>query len=346
MHNRPAVATECTETARSMVNPLKYFRNRKVGLALGSGGAKGLSHVAVIEYLVTMGIPVDMIAGSSIGAVVGALYAAGTMGEFRDDMLRFTTRDLLKYMDPVMPRSGLIEGRGFVRFMARYIPRDAKIEDLKVPLAVLATDFVTGESVVFRSGNLLDAIRASVSIPGVIMPVRQGDRVLIDGGVANPLPINIVREMGAGLTIAVNLHPRLKKRGALYHGKTPAVAADGFADPARDARTENMRAAEKKALFAGVNWIRAMEQWLRPGDRKGKTEMPNIFEVIAGSVDIMEYVNTALLLKYNSPTVLIEPDIVDVESLDFAEAKRIIGEGYRACSLARKTLYRKVAAWL
>lgn len=329
-----------------MMNPLKYFRNRKVGLALGSGGAKGLSHIAVIEYLESMGIPIDMIAGSSIGAIIGALYAFGAMGKFKEDMLRFSNRELLSFMDPVMPRSGLIEGKGFVKFMQRYIPASAKIEDLKIPLAILSTDYINGESVVFRSGNLLEALRASVSIPGVIVPVRHGASLLIDGGVANPLPINIVRDMGAGLTIAVNLHPRLKKRGLRQYVATPAAATVGMADPKSGGQAESPQGAERKALLTGASWIKAMEQWMRPGNRNGKTDMPNIFEVIAGSVDIMEYVNTALLLKYNSPTVLIEPDVTDIQTLDFADAKKIIDEGHRACLLARKTLVRKVAAWV
>ena len=160
-----------------------------------------------------MEIPIDFIAGSSIGAVIGALHGIGALGRFKEDILKFTFRDMLGYMDPVVPRSGLIEGKGFVKFMERYIPRDAKIEELKTPLSVLATDYGTGMSVIFRKGNILEALRASVSIPGVLMPVKYGETLLVDGGVANPLPINIVRGMGAGITVAVNLHPRLKKRG-------------------------------------------------------------------------------------------------------------------------------------
>jgi NTE family protein len=329
-----------------MLNPLKYISNRKVGLALGSGGAKGLAHIAVIEYLVSMGIPIDMIAGSSIGAVIGALYACGTLGKFREDMLKFSLRDLLAFMDPVVPRSGLIEGRGFMKFMGRYIPNIATIEDLEIPLAVLATDYISGMSVVLRSGNLLEALRASVSIPGVLVPVRHGESVLIDGGVANPLPINIVREMGAGITIAVNLHPRIKKRGLRHSADAHVTAAAVGGEAINAGHSGSAQKAEKRNILPGAGWVRAMEHWLRPGGRKRKKEMPNIFEVMAGSVDIMEYVNTALLLEYNTPTVLIEPDIIDVQTLDFADAKRIMEEGHRACVLARGTLVRKVAAWV
>ncbi len=329
-----------------MINPLKYLRNRTVGLALGSGGAKGLAHIAVIEHLASTGIPIDVIAGSSIGAVIGALHCIGSLGAFRRDMEKMTFRQLLSFMDPVMPRSGLIEGKGFVRFMEKYIPRDARIEDLKIPLAVLATDYNSGSSVVFRTGNLVDALRASVSIPGVLVPVRYRDTVLVDGGVANPLPVNVVRNMGAGITIAVNLHPRLKKRGLRHYVATPAEEKELRDESARLVPVADGRPPEVRSPGAGVKWLKALETWIRADRKKDNETMPNIFEVMAGSVDIMEYVNTALLLKYNSPTVLIEPDVIDVETLDFADAKKIINEGFLACARAEKTLVRRVKAWV
>ncbi|HOT47272.1 MAG TPA: patatin-like phospholipase family protein [Spirochaetota bacterium] len=324
-------------------NPLKYFRNHKVGLALGSGGAKGLAHVAVIEFLESMDIPIDYIAGSSIGAVIGALHGMGSMGRFKEDIMKFTFREMIGYMDPMVPRSGIIQGKGFVKFMERYIPRDAKIEDLKTPLAVLATDYATGSSVIFRKGNVLEALRASVSIPGVLVPVRYGKTILIDGGVANPLPINIVRSMGAGITIAVNLHPRLKKRGLKHFAAVP----DDGSGQADDARVL-LPAGDGSSSSGGGRWFAAIEQWLKSGRDAGsdKDRMPNILEIMAGSVDIMEYVNTALLLRYNAPTVLIEPDVTDVQTLDFVDAKKIINEGYLACVRAEKVLNRRVRAWV
>ncbi|MBP7736231.1 MAG: patatin-like phospholipase family protein [Spirochaetes bacterium] len=329
-----------------MINPLKYFRNRTVGLALGSGGAKGLAHIAVIEYLASTGIAIDVIAGSSIGAVIGALHGIGSLDKFKKDMEKMTLRQLLGFMDPVMPRSGLIEGKGFVRFMERYIPRDARIEDLKTPLAVLATDYVSGTSVIFRTGNLLEALRASVSIPGVLVPVRYGDTILVDGGVANPLPINVVRGMGAGITIAVNLHPRLKKRGLRHYVAMPAADSEPKAKPERLVPVGDGRPLDVRSPGTGIKWLKALETWLHADRKKDSKTMPNIFEVMAGSVDIMEYVNTALLLRYNSPTVLIEPDVIDVQTLDFADAKKIINEGYLACVRAEKTLVRRVKAWI
>lgn len=329
-----------------MFNPLKYFRNRKVGLALGSGGAKGLSHIAVIEYLDSLGIPIHMISGSSIGAVVGAVYCAGTMGKFKQDILKFTLRDLLSYMDPVVPRSGFIEGKGFIKFMARYIPRGTNIEDFKTPLAIVATDYINGTPVIFRRGSVIEALRASVAIPGVMVPVRYRDTLLVDGGVANPLPLNVVKGMGAGLTIAVNLHPQLKKRGLKHYVKSSIAAQHAPAVSNADTTALEKRDPAAANFMTGIKWLKAIEQWIRTDSGSNEKDMPNIFEVMAQSVDIMEYVNTALMLNYNSPTVLIEPNVIDFETLGFTDAKKIIDEGFSACERVKYTLIRKVRIWV
>jgi NTE family protein len=330
----------------NMMNPLKYFRNRKVGLALGSGGAKGLTHIAVIEYLETLGIPIHMIAGSSIGAVVGALYCTGSMQKFKADVLKFSLREMLSFIDPVMPRSGLIEGKGFVKFMERYLSPKMKIEDLKVPLAIMATDYVSGAPVVFRSGSILEALRASISIPGVLVPVGYRGTLLVDGGVANPLPVNVVRGMGAGLTVAVNLHPCLKKRGLKHFVQTSAEAASLQMDSREIEIIKDGPALDIPVRGGGIRWLKSIENWLAPDTGKDKKKLPNIFDVITQSVDIMEYVNTELMLKYNSPTVLIEPDVTYVGTLDFADAARIINEGHLACVRERRALIRKIRAWI
>lgn len=326
-----------------MFNPFKYFRNRRVGLALGSGGAKGLAHLSVIEVLESMGIPIQMIAGSSIGAVVGALYGCGSLGRFKEDILGLTLREMITFMDPVVPRSGLIDGKGTMKFLERYIPGDARIEDLRIPLAVVATDYENGMPVIIRSGSVLEALRASISIPGVFVPVRYRDTLLVDGGVSNPLPVNVVKRMGAGITVAVNLHPRIRKWGLRNYVKSKMPRAGDDAD-SRD--IELVSESGKSPLpspASGTGWRRALERWVRPTAREG---MPNIFEVIARSVDIMEYVNTELLLKYNAPSVLIEPNVIDAGTLSFNEAERIINEGYLACARVRKSIVRRVGFWV
>jgi NTE family protein len=327
-----------------MKNPLSVFRNIKSGLALGSGGAKGLSHIAVIEYLTGMGIPIDMIAGSSIGAVAGAVYCSGKLEAFRHDMLTFTKKELLSVFDLTVPKSGLLKGNDFTEFMKRYIPADTKIEDFHIPLAIVATDFYTGKGIVFRKGNVLEALRASVSIPGVFVPVAYNDTFLVDGGVANPLPVDVIRRMGAGFTVAVNLHPGIKTSRVKKYVQSGAekIGITAFSEtlPEVDDRKGVTVPVEKKQS----GWIKNLEQWI--SSRNEKIVYPSIFEVLSQSIDIMGYANTVNMLKHYRPTVLIEPDLLATGTLDFTDAYRIITEGFRACADKKSELSRKIKFWL
>lgn len=329
-----------------MFNPLKYFRNRNVGLALGSGGAKGIAHISVIEYLESVDISVDMIAGSSIGAVIGALYCSGNLKRFKEDLLKKNQREMISIIDPVFPKSGLIEGSGCIELLREYIPSDLKIEDLHIPLAITATDYFYGKSVVFRSGNILEAIRASISVPGIFIPVKYRSTFLIDGGVANPLPINIIKRMGAGITIAVNLHPGIKKH-KLKNLIKSEIDQMGIVVDSRD--IEIIKGNDDFINSAGKrhgNWLDSIENWLGFDKDAQKIKMPNIFEIIARSFDIMELVNTRLMLKYNPPSVLIQPNILEVGTLDFSDVSRIITEGYLACTEVKGALKRRVKMWV
>jgi NTE family protein len=327
-----------------MKNPLSIFRNRKVGLALGSGGAKGLSHISVIEYLAGIGIPVDMIAGSSIGAVVGAVYCCGKLETFRHDMLSFTKKELLSMFDLTMPRSGLLKGNDFTEFMKRYIPADAKIEDFDIPLAIVATDLYSGSGIVFRKGNVLEALRASVSIPGVFVPVAYNDTFLVDGGVANPLPVDVVKRSGAGFTIAVNLHPGIKTSRVKRYVQTGAekIGITAFSEelPEIDERKGVTIPVEKKHN----GWMKNLDQWISA--RNEKAVYPSIFEVLSQSIDIMGYANTVNMLKHYRPTVLIEPDLLNTGTLDFTDAYSIMTGGFRACADKKSELTRKIKFWI
>lgn len=332
------------QVIRKMKNPLSLFRNKKVGVALGSGGAKGLAHIPVLEYLEKLSIPVDMIAGSSIGAVIGAVYCCGSLKKLREDMLSFTRKELLSIFDLTIPRSGLLKGNDFTDFMKQYIPENRKIEDLDIPLAIVATDINNGKMVVFRKGNILKALRASVSIPGVFIPVAYNDTFLIDGGVANPLPVDVVRKLGAGFTIAVNLHPGIKTTGVKQYMKSGAEKI-GF-----NLFNEDMQEIDdnKKMLIPDEEkhdgWIKNLENWI--SSKKEKTVYPSIFEVLSQSIDIMGYANTVNILKHYRPTILIEPELLTTGTLNFTDSKRIIAEGFRVCADKEGELKRKIRFWL
>ncbi|HTX72327.1 MAG TPA: patatin-like phospholipase family protein, partial [Rectinemataceae bacterium] len=167
----------------------------KVGLALGSGGAKGIAHIAYLEVLDQLCIRTSELAGSSMGALIGAFYAAGIPARrIRDIAVGIGLRDLPKIIDLSGPRdSGIIKGRKIEDWLGEMLPV-RRFEQLRMPLRIVATDFWRKEQVVFDSGELIPAIRASISIPGVFEPYTIGSRLLVDGGVANPVPFDLLRD--------------------------------------------------------------------------------------------------------------------------------------------------------
>ena len=189
------------------------WRRRKVGLALGSGAARGLAHIGVLIVLEKEGIPVDMIAGTSIGAAIGVLYAQGKSAtEIKNIALDLAQDRLTHFIDPSLPRSGLIKGKKIKDRLASLIGGDIKFSDLKKPFACVATDINTGEEVVFDRGSVPEAIRASISIPGLFTVAKKGCRYLVDGGLTNPVPVSVVKQMGADFIIAVNVIPDVADR--------------------------------------------------------------------------------------------------------------------------------------
>jgi NTE family protein len=173
----------------------RSLMKKKIGLALGGGGAKGLCHIAFVKALDEMGLKPSVIAGTSIGAIIGGFYAAGVSGAQMEEILRKVRfLDINKMMDFSGPlTSAFLKGKGVERFFYKHIPVQ-RFKDLHIPLKVVATDFWRRKEVVFQSGELIPAIRASMSMPLIFKPVKIGDTVLIDGGAVNPLPYDIIRK--------------------------------------------------------------------------------------------------------------------------------------------------------
>ncbi len=179
---------------------------KKVGLALGGGVAKGLAHIGVIKALLQIGVPIDCVAGTSSGSIVGALAAAAISPERMEAITRAARwRDLVK---PVIPRLGLLDASRLEALLVSILG-DRRIEDLALPFAAVATDIATGEEVVLRSGPVAPAVRASCSVPGFFTPLELGGRLLVDGGVVDNVPVGVTRSLGADYVIAVDLTGRL-----------------------------------------------------------------------------------------------------------------------------------------
>ncbi|UOQ43150.1 patatin-like phospholipase family protein [Halobacillus salinarum] len=173
----------------------------KIGLALGSGGARGFSHLGVLKVLEENNIPVDMIAGSSMGALVGSFVAAGQTIE-NLYKLAFTFKRKY-YLDFTVPKMGFIQGRRIKEYI-RLFTFGKSIEEFDMPISIIATDLYAGEKKIFTTGPASEAVRASIAIPGIFVPERINDRLYIDGGVMDRVPVSVVKEMGADVVIAVD----------------------------------------------------------------------------------------------------------------------------------------------
>lgn len=175
---------------------------KKVGLALGAGGAKGLAHIGVLQVLREAEIPIDMLAGASIGAIIGACFAAGSdpvlMGKLACQL------NQTFYIDVCVPRFGLLKGEKLTEII-RVLTHNKTFDQLDIPLAIVATDIERGERVVFREGDVASAVRASSSIPGIFRPVCYKNRLLVDGAVTERLPVTALIEMGADFIIGVDV---------------------------------------------------------------------------------------------------------------------------------------------
>jgi NTE family protein len=182
---------------------------KKVGLALGGGAARGLAHIGVLEVLEREGIPIDLVAGTSAGAIVGALHASGiSAADIREKVLAFDWGQRRRLVDISLPRTGFIAGERITREVVKMMGGDLRFSDLDKPFACVACDLITGEEAVMTGGSVAEAVHASMSIPVIFQAVKRKGRYLIDGGLVNQVPVNVAKALGADYIIAVNVVPR------------------------------------------------------------------------------------------------------------------------------------------
>ena len=187
-------------------------KKRKIGLALGSGAARGLAHIGVLEALEKEDIHIDMIAGTSMGALVGAVYAQGKdISQMKNLAIDWGAKRFSLFADPALPKTGLVRGRK-IEDMLKSIIGDTEFGDLDIPFACVATDIWSGDEVVIKQGLVWEGVRASGSIPVILKPIKWQGRYLVDGGLINPVPVSVLREMGADFIIAVNVTPNVQGR--------------------------------------------------------------------------------------------------------------------------------------
>ncbi|MCJ7764106.1 MAG: patatin-like phospholipase family protein [Dehalococcoidales bacterium] len=208
------------------------MKKRKVGLALGGGAARGMAHNGVLQILEKSNIPIDMSAGTSAGAAVGAIYAQGkNTDELKKLAQSWDWKQRAQVIDLALPRSGFIAGHR-IKKLLKSIIGDVNFDELKMPFACVATDVITGEEVVINQGSVLEAVRASISVPIIFSVVKYGGRYLVDGGLVNPVPVSVLKDMGADFIIAVNVAPRLNRMpGAVYLKESDSEGKSATKEP-------------------------------------------------------------------------------------------------------------------
>ncbi|MBA7517699.1 hypothetical protein ES705_09753 [subsurface metagenome] len=305
----------------------------KIGLALGSGSARGLAHVGVVMALEAYNIPIDIIAGTSIGSVIGGLYASGaTIEQLEEVALSIKKSKTLFLIDPVFPHSGLISGDRIEKMLNQFGIKDKTFDDLKIPFAAVATDIESGAEVILNQGKVIDAVRASISIPGIFTPVKYQDYYLVDGGVVDPVPVDVVKMMGADIIIAVNLAKISPYNAVLMVDKETGLLKEvenledlrinkeespKFKDT-KDTEEITPLADEEKSKLK-----RKIEQL------KSKFEGPNLLEIINQSTDIMGAKITDQSLE-GADVIIVPFGMKEIDLFDFDEAEMLIKGGIMA----------------
>lgn len=308
-------------------------KHQRVGLALGSGGARGWAHLGVLQALRERGVQVDYIAGTSMGAVVGAFLAAGREDVLREVALHLDWKLLRQFFWEVsLSRSGLTDGRRLLEETRKLLGIE-EFAGLNRPLRVVATDLSMGGEVVLGSGNLLQALRATISIPGVFSPVQIGRRWLVDGGLVNPVPVNVARDLGAGIVIAVDVS----------QGNEPAPASSPAAGPESVPAVPALRAPRPKDAEESAGPLLMLDDFLADIDRKLRKlkaswkeihARPAMLDVMVRSVRIMEAQIARNRRKIDPPDILIEPNVGAIGTLEFQRAREAIAAGHAAARQA------------
>jgi NTE family protein len=288
--------------------------NKKIGLALGGGAAKGLAHIGVLKALDEANIQIDFVAGSSMGALIGAAYVAGIpIDSIEQIALKIEKGDIIKLIDPTIPTSGFINGKKIEDFLLTHLG-NKKIEDTQIPFSVTAADILTGKQYIINKGDLVKAVRTSISIPAVFDPQKYHDITLVDGGLIDPIPMNAVMEMGAEFIIAVNvLVPP-----DISHEATEISFING------------------DSIKSEINGPFSFFQ------TSGDTNNPNIIQIIQKTVMISQAKIAQFQIDLYKPDLLIEPDTRNINSWDFLKAERAIELGYKATIKALTEYNRKV----
>lgn len=279
---------------------------KKVSLVLSGGGARGIAHIGVIEELEKQGFEIFSISGTSIGALVGGVYSLGKMDEYKEWLFTLDKLKTFNLIDFTLGKEGFIKGDKVFKKMKNFIP-DANIEDLKISFTAVAADIIKKEEVVFTKGSVYDAIRASVAIPTVFTPVKTANKLLVDGGVLNNIPINHAKRIPDDILIVVNVNANIP----LY----------------KPSLSKKEKEAEQSVYMKKIKDFYSHLQKINP---LSHSESIGYFNLISKTIGLMTYHMDQMTLKQHSMDMLINISHDSCNTFDFYKAEEMVEIGRHA----------------
>jgi len=292
-------------------------------LALGGGGARGITHIGVLEVLARENIPVRAVVGTSIGAEIGAFLAVGTSVERMKKLAcRMDWISTMRLFTPDFGEAGLSAGKGVREYLAPYM-KNKPIEKLSMGFAAIAADLSTGEEVIIRTGDLLDAVRASISYPGLLSPLAKNGQLLIDGGMVNPVPFDVARKCFGGPVLAVQAHTKVEQHA--MHREQEA--------PEWEKRLKELLDHPLLRMSPQLTaWFKGFRRTRQPSNREERNL--GISSVMNQALLISEDMLMHLRMQIAPPDLLLKPDVSEIGSLEFYRAKDAITAGCEAAETA------------
>ena len=311
------------------------INNARIGIALGSGSARGWAHIGVLQALKEMGIEPHIVAGCSIGALVGAAYASDQLDEMEAMVKALKWKDIVGYLDMSVMGGGLIQGDKIASFLRKHV-KEADIESMPRHFAAVATDLESGREVWLQQGDLLEVVRASVALPGLFTPYKQNGRWLVDGGLVDPVPVSLCRAMGAEIVIAVGLNVDIVgKHSRTNHTQKKSSIIDKKIDENED---ENNLALWDRISNQLEKVTHLRKNILLSRLFGEKIESPGLIDVLAGSINIMQDRISRSRMAGDPPDIMLSPRLSHLDLMEFDRGTVAIEEGVACVERMRAEL--------
>lgn len=279
-----------------------------IGLALGSGSARGWAHIGIIRALSELGIEPDIVCGCSIGSIIGASYLAGNLDALEDWVVSLTQTDVIRFFELNLSLKGFVDGARLQTFFTKYLcEENTQFKDLSKIFATVSTDLETGREIWFTKGPVLNSVWASISLPGLFPPIQNQGRWLVDGGLVNPVPVSVCRALGADIVIAVNLNRNIVGKHFIKKNRNK-----------EDEGNDVFSTLKRSMRSYSDSFFKKMKE---------KDSPPNLLDAISGSINITQDRITRGRMAGDPPDMLLSPKLAHIGLLEFHRAKEAIQEG-------------------